>query len=233
MPYGEPMGAAEVAEILGYDAETGRLWWKSKVARKIMIGMEAGSVKTTRRNADGTPVCYRYVKLGDTTVPAARIAWLLHYGDWPRGKLGFVDGDTLNLRIANLEALDSVVVPFDHTTAEGRAAYRAEHHQTFPMSWKERHLQDKFDISLAHYGKMLVEQGGCCAICKCEETATRNGVVKALAVDHDHATGKVRGLLCSDCNQAIGKLKENRESLLEAVRYLDKHSAPKVEKDPE
>ena len=55
-------------------------------------------------------------------------------------------------------------------------------------------------------------------------TATRLGKVRALSVDHDHQTGKVRGLLCSDCNTGIGKLKEKRETFLSAIKYLDFHS---------
>lgn len=213
----------EISEMLGYEPETGRIWWKTKVARKIMIGMEAGSVKATRQSVSGKDTSYRYVKIGPKTYPVSRVAWLLHYGEWPRGRVTFKDGDTLNTRIDNLEMMNSVVVPFDHNTAEGRSAYMKEHRQEFPMAWKDGHFRSKFGITLGDYGDMLVAQGGTCAICKCKETATRNGTVKALAVDHDHKTGKVRGLLCCDCNQAIGKLKENTESLRAAIRYLEHH----------
>ena len=70
---------------------------------------------------------------------------------------------------------------------------------------------------------MFHAQNGVCAICSQPETATRHGRIKALAVDHDHINGNVRGLLCADCNTGIGKLKENRDIMVSAIRYLDKH----------
>lgn len=62
---------------------------------------------------------------------------------------------------------------------------------------------------------MLTSQGGTCAIC--HGTAT----VGRLAVDHCHLTGKVRGLLCTNCNTALGKLKDSKELLLNAINYLE------------
>jgi hypothetical protein len=90
---------------------------------------------------------------------------------------------------------------------------------SFPP-WKK-----KFGLTLADYGRMVIAQGNKCAICKCEETQKgRGGGIKALAVDHDHVTGKVRGLLCAHCNASMGMLKENRDTLLSMIRYLDKYS---------
>jgi hypothetical protein len=99
-----------------------------------------------------------------------------------------------------------------------------DHRAKYSLASKDSALRATFGISLADYGRMLVEQDGKCAICRHEETQMRGGVVKALSVDHDHTTGKVRGLLCADCNHMIGKAKENRDTLLAAIRYLDKHS---------
>ena len=64
---------------------------------------------------------------------------------------------------------------------------------------------------------MLEEQGGVCAICGGDE----NG--RTLAVDHDHQTGQIRGLLCSKCNVAIGYLSDSLEILKNAFAYLEKH----------
>jgi hypothetical protein len=104
--------------------------------------------------------------------------------------------------------------------------------RAYQVSYRERNrelLGDKererrFGITRHEYAKMFHEQNGVCAICSKPETATRNGKIKALAVDHNHQTGKVRGLLCSDCNTGIGKLKEDRNIFVSAIRYLDKHS---------
>lgn len=58
---------------------------------------------------------------------------------------------------------------------------------------------------------MLAAQGGLCAICR-EAPATH--------VDHDHATGKVRGLLCFNCNGALGQFRDRQDLMLRAVVYL-------------
>lgn len=68
---------------------------------------------------------------------------------------------------------------------------------------------------------MLANQGGCCcAICGKPETAKNQYGIKNLAVDHDHTTGQVRGLLCMQCNQMIGKAGDNPDVLEAAAQYL-------------
>ena len=99
-------------------------------------------------------------------------------------------------------------------------AYRSANREK--QSHKERYR--RFGITEHEYNEMIAKQGNRCAICQEMETATRLGKVRALSVDHNHQTGMVRGLLCSDCNTGIGKLKENRKTLLSAVKYLDHHS---------
>lgn len=88
---------------------------------------------------------------------------------------------------------------------------------------RDAERQRKFGITKQKYAELFLSQNGVCAICEKPETATRKGVVKALAVDHCHETGKIRGLLCSDCNTGIGKLKEDRKILISAIRYLKMH----------
>ena len=60
-----------------------------------------------------------------------------------------------------------------------------------------------------------------CDICKQPERATRNGVVKLLATDHDHTTGAWRGVLCQRCNNAIGLFRDNPQLLRLAADYLE------------
>jgi dCMP deaminase len=78
----------------------------------------------------------------------------------------------------------------------------------------------------AEYNEMFLNQGGVCAICKKPEFRKMRGsdAVRKLCVDHDHETGKVRALLCGHCNTAIGMLKENVSTLINAKVYLQKHS---------
>lgn len=65
-------------------------------------------------------------------------------------------------------------------------------------------------------------QGGVCLICSRPETAVdkASGKVRALAVDHDHKTGRIRGLLCSACNRALGLFQDDPELLAKAADYL-------------
>ena len=76
-------------------------------------------------------------------------------------------------------------------------------------------------INLNDYHDLLVKQDNKCAICKKEEAAKhQNGKIKRLSVDHHHDSGKIRGLLCTKCNTAIGLFKESTEILLSAIEYL-------------
>lgn len=76
------------------------------------------------------------------------------------------------------------------------------------------------------YQKLLVEQLGLCAICGVASGSERsnNNGYKSLAVDHDHSTGAVRGLLCSSCNKAVGFLMDNPKLLRRAADYVEKNS---------
>ena len=73
-------------------------------------------------------------------------------------------------------------------------------------------LQKGYGLSREDYENMLSSQGGVCAICMEHE--------KQLCVDHDHSTQKVRGLLCHDCNRAIGLLRESEANMNRAIAYL-------------
>ena len=81
-------------------------------------------------------------------------------------------------------------------------------------------INRKFNISSEEYKELQRKQNGVCAICECPETAVRRGIVLELAVDHCHDTGKVRGLLCSNCNTGIGKLKDSATLVRKAYEYL-------------
>ena len=82
-----------------------------------------------------------------------------------------------------------------------------------------------YGITLADYNEMVVAQCGACAICGRPETAMGSGgVVKRLAIDHDHTTGAVRALLCTKCNVALGAADDSMDRLLAMVSYLREHS---------
>ena len=94
--------------------------------------------------------------------------------------------------------------------------YRERNREILVMKERER----RFGITHAEYAALHKNQSGLCAICQQPERQKRSGKVKSLAVDHDHKTGAVRGLLCSDCNTGIGKLKDDCAILDSAIRYL-------------
>lgn len=83
-------------------------------------------------------------------------------------------------------------------------------------------LLRNFGITLEQYDEILKSQNGTCAICKGPESIIdkRTGEVMRLSVDHDHKTGRVRGLLCRLCNSAIGKFNDDPELILKAIQYL-------------
>ena len=87
---------------------------------------------------------------------------------------------------------------------------------------KDKYLKAEFGISLGEYTKRHTEQGGLCAICYEPETVRSKGKLKSLAVDHNHKTGKVRGLLCQRCNTALGSLRESPKLALALIEYLKK-----------
>jgi CRISPR/Cas system-associated protein Cas10 (large subunit of type III CRISPR-Cas system) len=86
---------------------------------------------------------------------------------------------------------------------------------------REKHngyLLRTYGISLAEYEALFEAQGNVCAICR--ETCNRKTTTR-LCVDHDHATGMVRGLLCFQCNVGLGKFKEDVQRLKSAIEYLE------------
>ena len=82
---------------------------------------------------------------------------------------------------------------------------------------KDKDLQSIYGITLEEYNQMLVKQGCRCKICQ----KSQGDLKRALCVDHDHITGKVRGLLCDTCNRSLGLLKDNVNILERAVKYLE------------
>lgn len=85
-----------------------------------------------------------------------------------------------------------------------------------PNAEQERHLIRKYGITLADYNEMFQDQGGKCGVC-----ALPHGGSRRFDVDHCHATGVVRGLLCTNCNRMIGHANDRPETLRAAACYLE------------
>jgi hypothetical protein len=99
-----------------------------------------------------------------------------------------------------------------------------EHYHLHKEQHKSAILKRLFGITLEDYNIMLESQNGVCAICGKPEFLidNRTNTLRALAVDHDHKTEKVRGLLCNRCNKSLGGFKDNINNLLSAIKYLTK-----------
>jgi hypothetical protein len=96
-------------------------------------------------------------------------------------------------------------------------AYAKLHRRRGPLSVVQRRrltLLTKYRLTPAEWEEMAIRQGGCCAIC---------GQERGLVTDHDHATGRVRGLLCRSCNVAIAIL-DDPVRLPRALAYLERQT---------
>ena len=94
-----------------------------------------------------------------------------------------------------------------------------------PRNPRAEMLWHRYKIREHEYDAMLEEQMYSCKICGIhKDDPTRRDADRPLAVDHDHNTGKVRGLLCANCNLALGAFKDNIDTLNTAIRYLNESS---------
>lgn len=97
--------------------------------------------------------------------------------------------------------------------AEGK-----EKRKTF--EWKDSHrdwcYKKRYNMTLSEYNILFNNQNGCCAVCGTHQKELK----KKLSVDHAHDTGKVRGLLCSNCNTGIGLFQDDVILLKQAIKYL-------------
>ncbi len=87
-------------------------------------------------------------------------------------------------------------------------------HKKYPEKEKEYRLRKKYDLTFERVDEMLIAQNHRCEICSKSLIETRR------CIDHDHKTGKVRGILCHDCNIGLGEFKEDVKLLQNAIIYL-------------
>jgi hypothetical protein len=85
-----------------------------------------------------------------------------------------------------------------------------------PTKRRRNLLRYQYKISTVEYQKILNSQNGKCAICGVAACSTG----RHFAVDHDHKTKKIRGLLCCSCNQGLGQFKDDPKILMRAMNYL-------------
>jgi hypothetical protein len=88
-------------------------------------------------------------------------------------------------------------------------------------------LRTKFDLTVGEYEALLEQQGGVCALCKRPETAVTKdrSRLRMMSVDHCHTQGRVRALLCNDCNVGLGRFRDDPALLRTAASYIEQHRA--------
>lgn len=98
---------------------------------------------------------------------------------------------------------------------DGRRGYCGDECTSIAKGLRE--VRRRYGLTMDQYRTLWRDQGGKCAICEQSERTARN---RLLCVDHDHESGAVRGLLCSQCNRAIGLLGDSPATLLKAASYV-------------
>lgn len=89
-----------------------------------------------------------------------------------------------------------------------------EHRRLNNSRWRRSSL---YGLSEEAFNEMVERSNNLCSICGTEFTKTGKG---RMAIDHDHATGKVRGLICHNCNIGLGHFKDSIDALERAIEYL-------------
>lgn len=104
--------------------------------------------------------------------------------------------------------------------------YRESNPEKVRESVRKSAIKYRYGITAEEYEAMLVDQDGLCAICDKPETRCdrKTGQPLRLVIDHCHATGRVRALLCSRCNVALGMANDEVETLLEMANYVRRYS---------
>lgn len=102
--------------------------------------------------------------------------------------------------------------------AEMRRIWNAANPEKSQLAHRIQKLK-RYGLTLDDYDRMVTEQKGCCAICLGEGVLDPGSLMR-LGVDHDHETGRVRGLLCRPCNRAVGILGDDPSTFERAATYL-------------
>lgn len=110
--------------------------------------------------------------------------------------------------------------PEKHAIAmkHGKEKYNKKYPERVAAQSRNTKLKKKYAIEGRDYSEMMSKQNGVCAICFKKEHG------RHMAIDHDHSSGCVRGILCSKCNTGIGGFRDSVDVLERALQYLMNHS---------
>jgi len=99
--------------------------------------------------------------------------------------------------------------------------YKKEYYRKNKPKIREYALQKRYKITQVEFDTLLKQQDNCCACCGVTKPdRTREN----LAVDHNHTTGKVRGLLCTRCNTVLGLVRDSPQILSNLIKYIEREN---------
>lgn len=128
------------------------------------------------------------------------------------------------MRLAEKGYYQKWVEEHPQSTREAFQKWKSAHLEEIKEYKRAWSLRERYSMSVEEYEKLLGVQQSRCAICARDERAVdpRTTALRKLSVDHDHVTGKVRGLLCGSCNRALGLFGDDPEVLAAAETYVRK-----------
>lgn len=187
--------------------------WKNPPKRgHVMAGDVAGGERAVR---SGSANKRRYVQIDGKHYRVMVVVWLMHHDTTPKHPISFVSGDT-DYRISNLTDEPPRYIRYDTPYAAYKAKFSQEE---WRKKFRSQRVKWNYGLSPEAYQAMLEKQDGVCAICQKPEMMTRHR--SHLSVDHHHKTGAVRGLLCSQCNNGLGRFFDDAAGLRRAAEYVE------------
>lgn len=143
-----------------------------------------------------------------TSKRCLRCGGLMHLSDFPTDK-SKLDGKSIYC-----SNCISKINKLRRSKPEYKVKRRKNSHKYIRAN-REWRLKNKYGMTLSQFDSMFELQGRVCALCKSDKSDNKNFVV-----DHCHKTGRVRGILCSYCNRALGMLRDDVTILKKAIEYI-------------
>ena len=123
---------------------------------------------------------------------------------------------TKQYREDNLEAYKEYNKNYNKDNKEVKKQHYIDNKEHYRISHKAWNFKNKYGITIEEYQIIFDKQEGKCNICGHHQ----NEFKRALCVDHDHVTGRIRGLLCDKCNRNLGGFNDDINMLLKAIEHL-------------
>ena len=139
---------------------------------------------------------------------------------WKRENVAKVRAQSKKWSVENPERKKELKAAWDVNNPEARKFHMDKLKTKRPDYFKDKHLQYQYGISIEEYSMLAARQDNKCATCGKPAEETHR---KRLFVDHCHSTGKIRGLLCQQCNTALGMVNDDISKLSALISYLMEH----------